>query len=170
MLEVRAMSTSKLDKIRDIDRTEEIRVGYRQEGAELIEMSVDWDTPGWFEGDGEHSFSEIIRGAERCLSSGGTAIGAFDGERLVGIAIYRPRLTDSMGQLALLHVSDGYRRLGVASRLLAEVLPPAGSCLPPARRGPFARTPRRRNDPLRLRDADRVRRRFLPSGGIRADT
>lgn len=122
MVVVRTMSASELAKIRNIDRSEEIRLGYRQEGAELIEMTVDWDTPGWYEGDGEHSFSEIIRGAERCLSSDGTAIGAFDGERLVGIATYRPRLTETMGQLDLLHVSDGYRRQGIASLLFAEML------------------------------------------------
>ena len=122
VIEVRGLSVDELDKIRDIDRTEEIRVGYRQEGAELIEMSVDWDTPGWFEGDGEHSFGEMIRGAERQMELGGTAIGALDGERLVGIAAYRPRLTETMGQLDLLHVCSGHRRRGVASLLFSEVL------------------------------------------------
>ncbi|MGB2984122.1 MAG: GNAT family N-acetyltransferase [Candidatus Bipolaricaulia bacterium] len=121
-MEVRTMLADDLARIRDIDRTEEIRIGYRQEGTELIEMSVDWDDAGWREGDGEHSFGEMIRGADHYLSLGGTAIGAFDGDRLAGIAIYRPRLTESMGQLALLHVSSGHRRSGIASLLFAEVL------------------------------------------------
>jgi len=119
---VRALSASELGKIRDIDRTEEIRVGYRQEGTGLIEMSVRWNDSGWVEGDGEHSFGQMIRGAEELLALDGTAIGAFDGDLLVGIAIYRPRLTETMGQLGLLHVSDGHRRQGIASRLYKEVV------------------------------------------------
>ena len=122
VIEVRGLSVDELDKIRDIDRTEEIRVGYRQEGAELIKMDVHWDDAGWREGDGEHSFGRMIRGAEELLDLDGTSLGAFDGDRLVGLAIYRPRLTESMGQLGLLHVSDGYRRQGVASCLYEEVL------------------------------------------------
>ena len=43
VIEVRGLSVDEIDKIRDVDRTEEIRVGYRQEGTELVEMSVDWD-------------------------------------------------------------------------------------------------------------------------------
>lgn len=121
MVVVRAMCASDLSKIRDIDRSEIIRVGYEQQGAELIKLDVRWDDAGWLDGDGEHSFGEMIRGAERQLELGGTAIGALDGERLAGIAIYRPRLTESMGQLALLHVSSSFRRQGVASRLFEEV-------------------------------------------------
>ena len=116
------LSTSELDRIRDIDRTEEIRVGYRQEGTDLIEMSVRWNDSGWVEREGEHSFGQMIRGAEELLALDGTAIGAFDGDLLVGIAIYRPRLTPSMAQLALLHVSNGHRRRGVASTLFEKVL------------------------------------------------
>jgi GNAT superfamily N-acetyltransferase len=72
--------------------------------------------------DGEHSFGQMIRGAEELLELDGTAIGAFDGDRLAGIAIYRPRLTETMGQLGLLHVSSSHRRQGIASCLFAEVL------------------------------------------------
>ena len=121
-MEIRRLGADELDKIRDINRTEETRVGYRQEGAELVEMAVEWDTPSWFEGNGEHSFGEMIRGAERCLELGGTAVGAIDGDRLAGIAVYRPRLTKSMGQLALLHVSSSHRKQGIASRLFGETL------------------------------------------------
>jgi GNAT superfamily N-acetyltransferase len=121
-LSIRRVERDELERIRDIDRSEVIRTGYRQEGQEIIALAVNWDDGGWLEGDGEHSFAQMIRGAQRQLDLGGTAIGAFDGNRLAGIAIYRPRLTPSMGQLALLHVSDGYRRQGVASRLYDEVL------------------------------------------------
>ena len=99
-----------------------IRVGYRQEGATLVAMHVNWNDAGWVEGDGEHSFGEMIRGARELLDLDGMAFGAFDGDRLVGIAIYRPWLAETMGQLGLLHVGNGYRRQGIATRLFDEVL------------------------------------------------
>lgn len=122
MIEIRCLGIEELNKLCDIDRAEIIRVGYRQMGTNLIMEVVNWDDAGWREGDGEHSFGRMIRGAEELLELDGTAIGAFDGDRLVGLAIYRPRLTESMGQLGLLHVSDGHRRQGVASCLYEEVL------------------------------------------------
>jgi len=121
LIEIRRLEVEQLGKLRDIDRSEIIRVGYRQSGARLVRMNVNWDDSGWVEGDGEHSFDRMIRGAEELVDLEGTALGAFDGDRLVGIAIYRPRLTESMGQLGLLHVSDGYRRRGIATRLFDNV-------------------------------------------------
>lgn len=121
-LQIRTLGADELSKIRHIDRSEEIRIGYRQAGTELIEMSVCWDDAGWLDGDGEHSYGQMIRGAKELLELGGTAIGALDGNRLAGIAIYRPRLSEMIGQLGLLHVSNSHRRLGVASALFREVL------------------------------------------------
>jgi len=121
-LNIRRMKNEELERIRDIDRSEVIRTGYRQEGRRIVAFGVHWDDVGWLEGDGEHTFGQMIRGARELLALGGTAIGAFDGDRLAAIAIYRPKLTPSMGQLALLHVSRPDRRRGVASRLYSEVL------------------------------------------------
>ena len=55
------------------------------------------------------------------VRSGGAALGAFDGDRLVGIAVVRYGLTDTMAQLTALFVSRDHRRLGVARRLTREV-------------------------------------------------
>lgn len=54
---------------------------------------------------------------ERHLAAGGTALGAFDSERLVGIGVVTPHVRPGIAQLALLHVSDGYRGRGVGRRL-----------------------------------------------------
>jgi len=122
MIKYRRMQSDELVKIRDIDRSEEIRVGYEQRGSELVRFDVNWDDHGWLEGDGDHSFGRMIHFAQKSVTNGATAIGAFDGERLAGIAIYRPRLTETMGQLELLHVGCQYRRQGTASRLFEDVL------------------------------------------------
>ncbi len=122
MIGIRRLGADEVEKIREIDRAETIRIGYRQEGTELIKTPVHWDDAGWREGNGEHSFGRMIRGAKDLMDPDGTAFGACDGDRLVGIAIYRPRLTEIVGQLGLLHVSNGYRRQGIASRLFWEVV------------------------------------------------
>lgn len=121
-MKIRTMQSAELNRIRDIDRSETIRTTYVQRGEKIVAMDVHWVDTGWVEGDGDHSFGQMIRGAEHYVELDGTAIGAFDGERLIGIAIYRPRLTDTMAQLALLHVSNAYRRQGLASRLFEEIV------------------------------------------------
>ena len=121
-MDFRRMQPEELERIRDIDRSEMIRVGYRQRGRKIVAFDVAWDDAGWVDGEGEHSFGRMIRNAREVLARGGTAFGAFDGSQLAGIAIYRPRLTKTVGQLALLHVSNGRRRQGIASRLFDEVL------------------------------------------------
>ncbi len=122
MLEFREAGMDEIVKMRDLDRSEVIRTGYRLEAGVLVELSVNWDDDGWREGDGDHSYGEMIRGTREYMALDGTAFGAFDGDRLVGLAVYRPRLTPDMGQLAGLHVSNGYRRQGVASRLFEDAL------------------------------------------------
>ena len=49
-------------------------------------------------------------------------MGAFDGATLIGMASLRYRLTETMAQLVSLHVSRAYRRHGVATRLLHELM------------------------------------------------
>lgn len=49
-------------------------------------------------------------------------LGAFDSERLIGLASLRYRLRGSTAQLTTLHVDRAYRRRGVARALLAKVI------------------------------------------------
>jgi ribosomal protein S18 acetylase RimI-like enzyme len=107
-----------LARIGDIDRTERIDTLYVQRGAELEERPGDWSARAWFtEGEGEHSVAAQRKACEHYLDAGGTALGAFDGERLVGIGIVVPDVRPGVAQLAYLHVSDGYRGRGIGVRL-----------------------------------------------------
>jgi ribosomal protein S18 acetylase RimI-like enzyme len=54
------------------------------------------------------------------IGDGGAAIGAFAGDRLVGIAVVRNDLTETGAQLSALFVSREHRRLGVARQLTDE--------------------------------------------------
>ena len=118
----RRLENSEADRIRDIDRTERVRTGYRVEGHQLVCMDVVWDSSPWRDDGDEHSFPYMIRFLEGILAKQGTMLGAFDGERLVGLAAFRPQLTATMAQLALLHVSNGYRRQGISTHLLKNIV------------------------------------------------
>ena len=76
--------------------------------------------PTW-SAEGEHSVAGMVRAFQPILERGGTLVGAFDATVLAGLAIYRPRLSADVGNLALLHVSRAHRRQGIASQLTAEV-------------------------------------------------
>ena len=100
----------------EIDRTERIGVLFDQHGTELVAAAGQLERPGLGPG---RSWRALRRGPgthARALAStpGGVALGAFAGERLVGIGVVVPHLRPGIAQLAYLHVSapsacDGHR-------------------------------------------------------------
>jgi ribosomal protein S18 acetylase RimI-like enzyme len=111
-----------LVRIADIDRSERIDVLVVQNGTRLEERHGDWSAPAWLaEGEGEHSLAAQRRFCEEVLAAGGTALGAFSGERLVGIGVVRPSLRPGIAQLAYLHVSNGARGRGIGVHLTGEL-------------------------------------------------
>ena len=122
MLEIKRMDSSEIDRIAEIDRSEHVTVGYTVRDGKLEAEEVDWQVPRWFDDGPEHSVSSLVEFLSPLLANGSTLWGAFDGDALVGVMVYRPRLTETMAQLVFLHVSHGYRRQGIAARLTAECL------------------------------------------------
>lgn len=121
MVSYRLLEPDEVARVGEIDRTERIDALYVQRGTELERVSGEFSAPPWRDGDGGHSIRHQVEECERWLAAGGTAIGAFDGERLVGIGIVVPELRDGVAQLAFLHVSDGFRGQGVGRRLSDEL-------------------------------------------------
>jgi ribosomal protein S18 acetylase RimI-like enzyme len=122
MIAIREMHRSEIGRIAEIDRSEHVTLGYSYRDGKLESEEVDWQVARWYtDGHSEHSVQAKVDAWRHYLEQGGTMIGAFDVDLLVGMAISRPELTDSMAQLAVLHVSNGYRRQGIATRLTAEV-------------------------------------------------
>lgn len=120
----RTLSLAELSHLDEIDRTEYIDGIYLQRGAELEESAQTFDVPPWFIGDdndSDHALRYQRAFCERHLVAGGQAIGAFDGERLVGIGVVTPHVRPGIAQLAYLHVSNGYRGRGVGRRLADEM-------------------------------------------------
>ena len=114
----RPLVPDELSRLGEIDRTEYVPVIYRQQGDQLTEEHHDFHIPPWStEDEGEYSVAHHRAICERHLADGGTAVGAYDGERLVGIGVVMPHVRPGIAQLAQLHVSDGYRGRGIGRRL-----------------------------------------------------
>lgn len=118
----RTMSRDELSRVAEIDRHEGIEVLYEQRGAQLIERHGRWDAVGWDpDGTGEHSVAAKVRETEQYVDSGGVVVGAFAGDRLVGMGIVVPHLRPRIAQLAFLHVSAPFRKTGVGSCLSVQL-------------------------------------------------
>jgi ribosomal protein S18 acetylase RimI-like enzyme len=123
MIEIKEMHTSDIDRVAEIDRSEHVTLAYTYQDGKLESEQVDWPVPNWAaEGNSEHSVQAKVAAWRPYLEQGGTLFGALNGDRLVGLAIYRPKLTATTAQLAVLHVSNGYRRKGIAARLTTETV------------------------------------------------
>jgi GNAT superfamily N-acetyltransferase len=123
VIQYRWMEADEVTKVREIDRSERTRTGYKMVGSELQRMEVNWDSPPWRgEGEGEHSVAGQISHCRDHLRRNGRMYGAFDGEKLIGIGIIQERIGEGMAQLAYLHVSSGYRQKGVGGRIAAVLI------------------------------------------------
>jgi GNAT superfamily N-acetyltransferase len=116
------LARAELTRVGEIDRRERIAVLFEQRGMELVPKPGDWDSPAWDpDGDGEHSVAAQIRALEAYVDAGAIAFGAFDGDRLAGIAAVLPHLRPGIAQLAYLHVSAPSRGTGVGRRLCEQL-------------------------------------------------
>jgi GNAT superfamily N-acetyltransferase len=123
LIVIKQLDASAIERIADIDRSEHITGTYVRRNGHLELEEVDWQVPPWSaEGDGEYSVRRNIADWRPFLEElGGIMFGAMYGRRLVGFAIYRPRLEPDMAQLAVLHVSREYRRRGLGAALAEQV-------------------------------------------------
>lgn len=118
----RSLEHHELARLGEIDRSERIVSVFEQHGERLVEIDVDLTCPPWLdEGDSDHTIAHQRAECERYLRAGGSAIGAFAGDRLLGIAIVVPGIRPGIAQIAFLYVSDGFRGSGVGVTLMAEL-------------------------------------------------
>ena len=122
------MERSELDRIGEIDRSEESLQEYVCRNGSLHLKIGHWSVPRWTQdGQGGHSVPGKIAVWRPWLEEGGTMFEAFDGEAFVAFAVYRPRLSVGLVQLGVLHVSRSYRRQGLGAVLAAKVIESARS-------------------------------------------
>ena len=111
------LSTDDADLVHKIDRTEVIdHIYYMREGRLVLEEEH-WDLKGWPPG----RVPEIIEYIHGCFDRGGAGWGAFDGDRLVGIAVLDGRwygVSKTTLDFYFLHISYGYRHTGIGRHLV----------------------------------------------------
>ncbi len=113
----RPMRPDEMDRVEEIDRTEVIDHIYYLRDGELVLEEEHWELRGWPPGE----LPKIKENLRTCLQVGGAVWGAFEGDRLVGIAAldgrWYGRSSDTL-DMYFLHISNGYRRQGLGRRLL----------------------------------------------------
>jgi predicted N-acetyltransferase YhbS len=120
-MEIKQMPKHELSRLAEIDRAEVIPQAYVVRDGQLVLEDVNWVTNNWPLQGEEFSVQRLVDLFAPMLEAGSVLLGAFDGETLAGIGVLRCRLTETMAQLALLHVSRGYRGQGAGTALTQEM-------------------------------------------------
>jgi GNAT superfamily N-acetyltransferase len=117
---VEELPPSDLDRIGEIDRSEQVRFKYVYDHGELRPVEINHDIPPW----SDAMVAEAKEMLAPKLAAGGVLLGALDGDQLVAVAVLGGERIGSRAdqlQMAFLYVSDGYRRRGIARGLMDEV-------------------------------------------------
>lgn len=114
---IRRLAENDLRLAQGIDVSEDSQGRYRYRDGQLTLEPGEWHRPAW---DARAWEDNITTWAQ--VHQWDVVLGAFDGAALIGMASLRYRLTETMAQLVSLHVSRAYRRQGVATRLLHELM------------------------------------------------
>ena len=118
---IKTLDNTHINRIGEIDRSEHITRHYVYKDGKLETETVDFQVPRWGDDDSVYGVTARIKEWSALFEHGSVLLGALEGEVLAGFAIFRPQLTATMAQLAVLHVSKDYRRQGVAKALTARV-------------------------------------------------
>lgn len=102
-----------------IDRSDHVDVEYAVVDGQLAERPVFMaDIPTWDpSGTGPHTVAEHIAFCGERIAKGGVLNGAFDDDRVLGLAVVNPSFEPRWAWLAWLHVNRADRRSGVARAL-----------------------------------------------------
>lgn len=110
-----------LERFREIDRSEEVSIHYRQVGKRLVSESVNDSVPNFLADGDLHSVPELIKTWQPVVDAGGLLLGAFEDGHLAGIALLGGEVATGVRQVALLYVSRPHRGRGVATALMAQM-------------------------------------------------
>ena len=116
---IRTLERHEVGDVWSIDRAEVVENVYYHENGRLVLKPEHHDVKGWPPGEPEQ-YGPILLD---CYDRGGTFYGAFDGERLAGVAVLESkfigRARDQL-QLKFLHVSRSYRQTGLGRTLFEK--------------------------------------------------
>ena len=121
---VRRLGIDDIGLIAEIDRSEHVEVEYTVIDGHLVERPVSMaEIPPWDPvGTGPFSVAAKIAANRPLVARGAALLGAFDGDRFLGLAIVDGTFEPPMAWLAFFHVSRPARRRGVGSALWAAAV------------------------------------------------
>jgi ribosomal protein S18 acetylase RimI-like enzyme len=117
MLVIRQLQAADWQRLHEIDLSEHITLIYRLVDGELQPEAHDWRRPPGDVAFWDHQIAEWQDTLKLDVW-----LGAFVEERLAGLASLRYELAPNLAQLTTLHVSQHYRRQGVARALVQAVI------------------------------------------------
>ena len=116
-MRIQKLNEQELTRAHEIDVSESNNVLYRYVDGILQTTEEPWTRPRWT----AEKWQQRLQRWQATLHPD-LFLGAFIDEQLAGLASLRYQLTDTMAQLTTLHVSRAYRRQGVATALVQEVV------------------------------------------------
>ncbi|QHT59589.1 GNAT family N-acetyltransferase [Paenibacillus lycopersici] len=120
MITYQAMHQEQVGKLLEIDRSEYIDLVYEMRDGALTEIPAGHECPTW----PEEAIAEIQARFLYEIQHGGLALGAFDGDRLIGFGVlahrFRGRALNRL-QIDLMFVTRDYRRQGIGRRIFGRL-------------------------------------------------
>ena len=117
-IRIRRLGVEDLGLIGAIDRSERIDVEYTVVDGQIVGRPVSMDAPAWDPvGTGPYSVAHHIEFCRPIVERGGDFFGAFNEDRVAGVAVVEGSFEPGRAWFAFLHVSRSYRRQGVAAAL-----------------------------------------------------
>jgi GNAT superfamily N-acetyltransferase len=111
------MTAEELSRLPELDVSEEGTAVYVQHGAQVELVRRAHRRPPL----SAEAWEPEVRLWQSFVREGGAAFGAFDGDRLIGVAVLRLGLREDTAQLAGLYIDRAWRRRGVATALVDDV-------------------------------------------------
>ena len=119
-MNIRRLGRHEIDDIRGIDRSELIEEVYYFERGRLVPKREHWDVKGWEPA----VIDRHVEGLKALHGRKGTLLGAFDGDRLIGVVALETGFIgvekDTL-PVPFLHVGRAHRNTGIGGKLLALV-------------------------------------------------
>ena len=116
-MKFRSIERNELEKIRNMDRGEQVEQIYHYKNSKLILVDENYEIYGW----DPDNLKNIISNLYRLYDRNGTFIGAFGNKNMVGIVALELNFigkdNDTL-QLDFLHVDRKYRKKGIGKSLL----------------------------------------------------
>jgi N-acetylglutamate synthase-like GNAT family acetyltransferase len=121
-MEYRELKKEELPRLREVDRTEVVDRVYHYEEGKIVLKDEHYDIPyDWWV---KHVEKDILPRLKSIADKGGIFFGAFENDKMVGLAglenEFIGKEKDQMN-MVILHVSNPYRRKGVAIHLMGIV-------------------------------------------------